>query len=157
MITCLNECLYLVSLLFCSKSLAWYKPMCTLLRTHFLIDIQVLVHKREFVEQCMASCKATSGPWVDSWGKTLVNLYQIHDKWIRRTSTRYLSLGVLTQNDLISVSIKILIRSAHRPCPGMCKAFTCFPSICSNKKRKRLKSAHLVTCSKSRSFPRSRL
>ena len=39
------------------------------------------------------------------------------------------NLGVLTQNDLISVLIKILIRSTPRPCPGMCRKFTCFPFI----------------------------
>ena len=55
-------------------------------------------------------------------------------------------LGVLTQNDLISVLLKILIRSTPRPCPGMCRKFTCFPFISSNQKWKRLKSAHSVTC-----------
>ena len=43
-------------------------------------------------------------------------------------------LGVLTQNDLISVLIKILVRSTPRTCPGMCKAFTGFFLVSSNQK-----------------------
>ena len=85
-------------------------------------------------------------------------MIQDNVKWFRLfMKIIWWPLGVLTYNDLIFVLIKILIRSAPRPCSGMCTSFAYFPFMSSNQKwkRSRLKSfGDLSKLSQSRHCPR---